>query len=129
MDTETIVTYADGGGQAIHRVERYTLNNAFTYMPDKTIPEIHGITPIRGPWDQDIYISIKGANFQVLTEETDGGQTTRYPVITVGPREINPNENPDGPKVRVYDSEGNLLDGKKYTLGTEIRTVIPAGIA
>ncbi len=129
VDTETIVTYADGGGQAIHRVERYTLNNAFTYMPDKTIPEIHGITPIRGPWDQDIYISIKGANFQVLTEETDGGQTTRYPVITVGPREINPNENPDGPKVRVYDSEGNLLDGKKYTLGTEIRTVIPAGIA
>ncbi len=126
LDTETVVTDANGS-QVIYRVEKYTLRSSFTYLPDMTIPEIDSITPGRGPWDQDIYISIKGTNFQVLAEEVDGVQVKKYPVIKVGPRTIDPNDDSNSPQVRVYDSDGNLLDGKKYTIGTEIRTVIPAG--
>ncbi|MBA1336039.1 MAG: hypothetical protein HPY66_1860 [Firmicutes bacterium] len=124
VNTETIVT--GEGGEVLHRTEEYTLRNAFTYHPAQTIPDIHSITPDRGPYNEDIYITINGANFQVLVEEDAGGEVTRYPTIIIGNKVIDPNSYPETYSVRVYDSDGHLVDGKKYTIGTEIRTIIPA---
>ena len=127
MNTETIIT--KGGAEKMRRTEEYTRVKAFTYTPSRTHPEITGITPERGPCDQDIYITIEGEKFQVLTvQEAVYGEmqeVTKYPVINIGTKAIDPNHPDSDHYVEVYDAEGNRADGKKYTLGTVIRTKIP----
>jgi hypothetical protein len=127
---KTVTTVTRDGVELLQRVEEYIMPDAFTYIPAKTQPAINSITPGKGPCDEDIYITIKGERFQVLTvqEEVDGvlEEVTRYPVVIIGDKVIDPNDPDTGHYVHVYDDNGNLLDGKKYTLGTLIRTKIPA---
>lgn len=124
VTTETIVT----GAVDMHRVEEYVLEESFTYTCAKTIPAIDKITPDMGPYNQDIFVTIEGSNFQVVTETVfdpiEGEiQVTKYPVVEVGNKTIDPNS---GDYMEVYNDQDVLLDGKKYVLGTRIITKIPA---
>jgi hypothetical protein len=129
MKTETIISL--GGAEQLHRTEEYVMADNFTYIPSRTYPEVTGITPDMGPCDQDIFITVVGDKFQVLTvqEEIEGEmqEITKYPVIKIGTKTIDPNDADADHYVEVYDAEGNRVDGKKYTLGTLIRTKIPGG--
>jgi len=128
MKTDTTVTR--DGAELLQRVEEYIMPDAFTYIPAKTYPEISSITPGRGPCDEEIYITVRGSKFQVLTvvEEVDGEmrETTLFPVIQIGEKIINPNQPGSEHYMEIYDDEGNRLEGNKYKLGTLIKTKIPA---
>lgn len=135
VNTDTSIYLKSDGSEQLRRVEEYILEDAFTYYPAKTIPEITRITPDRGPYNKDIYVTIEGANFQVLVEEENGEEVIKYPVVKIGNKTIDPNNRdpddpfepePDPDYVLVYDDEGHLIDGKKYTVGTIIRTKISA---
>ncbi len=123
VTTETIVT----GGISIHRIEESVLEDGFKYTRD-SIPVIDSITPGMGPYNQDIYITIEGSNFQAVHEVVygPGGEEVKvpvYPVVQVGNKVIDPN---NGDYMEVYNDQGILLDGDKYQLGTKIITKIPA---
>lgn len=136
VNTDTVIALTSEGSEQLHRVEEYILEDSFTYYPSKTIPTITGITPDRGPYNKDIYVTIEGSNFQVLADSSGGTEVIKYPVVKIGNKTIDPNppRDPDDPMdpepdpdyVLVYDDEGHLVDGKKYTLGTIIRTKISA---
>ncbi len=130
MKTITTVTHALEGVELLQRIEEYIMPEAFTYIPAKTYPVITGITPDRGPCDEEIYITIQGSKFQVQTvvEEVYGekSETTLFPVIQIGEKIIDPNQPDSEHYMEVYDDEGNRLEGNKYKLGTLIKTKIPA---
>lgn len=112
-------------------VERYTKKDFFIYYPDETKPEIISITPTYGPYDKNIQITMKGNKFQVMKKMENGSIRSFYPVIQIGNDEIgwktiDPNYTAKD-KVVVYDDAGNEVNGFKYTLGTMIKTTIPAG--
>jgi len=97
------------------RSEEYTINNGFTYIPNEITPTITSITPEYGPTDKEIYMTIKGFNFQVM--EIDGVVT--QPSITIGGKAAI--------DVAVYDSQNKIVDGKKIPVGTKIKLKLPAG--
>lgn len=99
------------------RSEEYTINDGFTYIPNEVTPTITSVTPDYGPTDKEIYMTIKGYNFQVM--DIDGVAT--QPLVTIGGKA--------GIDVAVYDSENRLVDGKKIPVGTKIKLKLPAGLS
>lgn len=97
------------------RSEEYTIKNGFTYIPDEITPTITNITPEYGPTDKEIYMTIKGFNFQVM--EVNGVVT--QPTVTIGGKVA--------VDVAVYDSKNRVVDGKKIPVGTKIKLKLPAG--
>lgn len=100
-----------------NRSEEYTIKNGFTYIPDEITPTISSITPDYGPSDKEIYMTIKGFNFQVM--DVNGVPTA--PVVTIGGRTAT--------NVTVYDNLNRVVDGRKIPVGTKIKLKLPAGAA
>jgi hypothetical protein len=98
------------------RKEEYTKAEGFTYIPDEVTPTIESITPDSGPSTEELFMTLKGINFQVM--EKDGAIV--LPTIKIGGR--------DAANVKVYDSQNRLVDGKKIQIGTRITFTLPAGI-
>lgn len=94
------------------RTEEYTVNKGFTFIPDEITPEITGVTPVYGPSNKEIYMTITGKSFQVLE---DG----RKPRVKIGNRECT--------ITGVYDDDNNAVDGKIIKEGTKIKLRLPAG--
>lgn len=140
MQTTTTVKYKDTGEYIFSMDEEYTLSSGFTFLPATTIPTITSVEPSKGPIDGLIYLTIKGSNFQVLSETDESGNIiTKYPIIHVGNKIIDPNkldsddiddsgnqliEDPDW--MKVYDDESNEVNGIGRVIGTVIKTAIPA---
>lgn len=96
------------------RVEEDTIINGYTFIPDELAPDLTSITPEAGPAGRDIYVTIKGKDFQVLENGTG-------PTVSIGSRQIPSN------MIKVYDNENRLVDGTKYQLGTKLKFILPAG--
>jgi hypothetical protein len=115
IKTITTVFKEEGDGKTITvyyiRNEEYTVKNGFTYIPDEITPTVTSITPDYGPNSKDLYMTVKGQNFQVLE---DGSR----PQVVIGGRTIT--------DVKVYDDGNNLVDGKKLALGTKIKFIMKA---
>jgi hypothetical protein len=115
--TTTIVNKATPNTTLYYsRVEEDILIKGYTYIPDELAPDITSITPDYGPADKDIYMTIKGKDFQVLP---DG----KGPTVTIGTRLI------PSTIIKVYDDQNRLVDGKKYTLGTKLKFILPKALA
>lgn len=95
------------------RIEDYVVKNGFTYYPDEITPEITSVTPGYGPSSKDIYMSIKGKDFQVYPDGT-------LPKVTIGGRVCT--------GVRVYDDNNNVVDGRIITVGTKIKCILPGNV-
>lgn len=107
----TIFTEPGGANDIIYdRIEDYTVKNGFTYLPDEITPEISSVTPAYGPSSKEIYMTIKGKDFQVLEDGT-------VPVVRIGGR--------DCTDVKVYDDSNRLVDGRILTTGTKIKCKLP----
>ncbi|HNR05010.1 MAG TPA: IPT/TIG domain-containing protein, partial [Bacillota bacterium] len=100
-----------------NRAEEYVLKNGFTYLPDEIAPVIDSVTPEYGPSSENIYMTIKGENFQVI-ENPDAPGEFLLPEIRIG--------NTTCESVRVYDSNNRVADGRIITLGTKIKCILPA---
>lgn len=124
IETKTTVFKEDSDSQMTvyySRSEDATLAKGYTYYPDEIYPyfEHKDITPPYGPNDQDIYMTIKGKDFEVLE---DGSE----PVVAIGGRIIS--EDPDTPEqeIMVFDDDNKVVDGKIITTGTKIKFMLPA---
>lgn len=117
VKTTTIIykTSAPSDPYYYSRREDYTRVKGFQYIPDEIAPTVTSITPDSGPSDKDLYITIKGFNFQMM--EKDG--VILKPTITIGGRTTT--------DIKVYDSQNRLVDGQKLQLGTKITLKLPAG--
>lgn len=117
IKTSTIIY--DNSTKAIYytRNEEYTTKNGFTYIPNEVAPTITSVTPEYGPDDRDILMTIKGRDFQVLE---DGS----LPTVSIGNRLVK-----GAGKILVYDDQNRLVDGKKLSLGTKIKLVLPKNTA
>ncbi|HWQ29604.1 MAG TPA: IPT/TIG domain-containing protein [Negativicutes bacterium] len=102
----------DEGDVVYNRTEEYTVTKGFTFLPDEITPVITSVTPVYGPSNKEIYMTVKGSNIQVLT---DGS----LPKVLIGGRQCEVSG--------VYDDDNNIVDGKKITLGTKIKLKLPAG--
>lgn len=132
MQTSTEVRDKATKEYVFSREEEDTLTNGFTFLPATTIPVIDSIEPSMGPLEELIYLTIRGSDFQVLTDDT----TTKYPIIDIGDnmKIIDPNssdaddpsltDNPDW--IKVYDDDGNEVNGVGRITGTIIKTAIQA---
>jgi hypothetical protein len=124
----TTTVFAEPAGTVYYtRNEEYTVKNGFKYIPDEIAPEITTLTPEYGPSDKEIYMTIKGEDFQVFPDGTT-------PTVIIGDRKIEGKETVtiDGiptlvNKVKVYDNQNREVDGKIITLGTKIKIKLPAG--
>ena len=87
--------------------------DAYEYI---SVPHIDSITPSVGSKNDDIYISIEGSGFVVRTD--DSGKPV-LPKVWVGDQAITVNA--------VYDDKGNVVDGRRYKMGTKIKGRIPGG--
>jgi hypothetical protein len=117
VTVQTITTvFRDTGGTTLSpiysRTEEYTVKDGFTYLPDQTAPTITTITPSYGPSDKEIYMTIKGMDFEVLEDGT-------MPKVTIGGRECI--------VTGVYNDSNKVVDGRIITLGTKIKLKLPAG--
>lgn len=92
------------------REEEYTSKDGFTYIPDEISPEITSVTPDYGPDDKNIYMTIKGKNFQVFPDGT-------LPTVKIDNQIIT--------DIKVYDDNNREVDGKKIDLGTKIKLILP----
>lgn len=130
MQTSTEVRDKVTEEYVFSREEEDTLTNGFTFLPATTIPVIDSVEPSMGPLDELIYLTIRGSDFQVLTKDA----ITEYPIIDIGDRMkiIDPNSvdadditvNSDW--IKIYDDEGNEVNGVGRITGTIIKTAIPA---
>ena len=118
IKTTTIVykTSAPNDPYFYSRREEYTKAKGFTYIPDEIAPTITLITPDFGPSAKDLYMTIKGFNFQVM--EKDGA--ILEPTITIGGRATT--------DVKVYDSQNRPVDGQKLQLGTKVTFKLAGGV-
>ena len=108
VEIQTITTvFRETGGAApeiiYNRKEKYVVPEGFTYYPNEIYPEITSVTPAYGPGNKEIYMTIRGNNFQVLE---DGSK----PRVTIGGRECIVSG--------VYDATDKVVDGKIITMGT-----------
>ncbi len=94
------------------RTEKYVLEEGFQYLPNETSPTITSVTPDFGPSGEEIYMTIKGSDFEVLE---DGSK----PVVMVGTRICT--------VTGVYDDMNEVVDGNFIKLGTKIKCILPAG--
>lgn len=108
----TILTESGGvfGVPIYERIEDYTLKNGFTYLPDEIAPDILSVTPAYGPSSKEIYMTIKGKDFQVFEDGT-------APVVRIGGRICT--------DVKVYDDSNRLVDGRILSIGTKIKCRLP----
>lgn len=95
-----------------NRQEKYVVPGGFIYYPNEIFPEITSITPAYGPGNKEIYMTIRGKNFQVFE---DGSK----PSVTIGGRACIVSG--------VYDAMNKVVDGKILTLGTKLKLRLPAG--
>lgn len=91
------------------RSEEYVVNDGFTYKPNELAPIINSITPEYGPKDKEIYMTIKGKDFQVLE---DGS----LPEVRIGGRIYT--------NVKVYDDNNKVVDGKVIAFGTKLKLIM-----
>ncbi|HQQ45545.1 MAG TPA: IPT/TIG domain-containing protein [Bacillota bacterium] len=117
VEIQTITTiFRETGGATpeiiYNRKEKYVVPEGFTYYPNEIYPEITSVTPAYGPGNKEIYMTIRGKNFQVLEDGTK-------PRVTIGGRECIVSG--------VYDAMDKVVDGKIITLGTKIKLRLPAG--
>jgi len=117
VEIQTITTiFRETGGASpeiiYSRKEKYVVPEGFTYYPNEIFPEITSVTPAYGPGNKEIYMTIRGKNFQVFE---DGSK----PRVTIGGRECIVSG--------VYDAMDKVVDGKIITLGTKIKLRLPAG--
>lgn len=103
------------------RSEDVTLTKGYTYYPDEIYPffQLDNITPAYGPNNQEIYMTIKGKDFEVLE---DGAK----PYVRIGGRVIA--EDPITPvnEIMVFDDNNKLVDGKIIKKGTKLKFRLPA---
>lgn len=114
---ETITTiFRETGGATpeviYNRTEKYVVSGGFTYLPDEISPIITSITPVYGPSNKEIYMTIKGKDFQVFE---DG----RKPRVRIGNRECT--------VTGIYDDNNRLVDGRIITLGSKLKLRLPSG--
>lgn len=102
------------------RNEEYTVTNGFKYIPDEIAPEITSLTPEFGPSNKELYMTIKGKDFQVFEDGTT-------PIVIVGDKIISGKDTSGNNLVKVYNDQNIEVDGKKISLGTKIKIKIPAG--
>lgn len=117
IKTTTIVykTSAPTESYYYSRKEGYTKVKGFTYIPDEVAPTVTSITPDFGPSKEDLFLTIRGFNFQVMVQ----GGVIEKPTITIGGRVTT--------DVLVYDSQNRLVDGQKLQLGTKISIKLAGG--
>lgn len=94
------------------RLEEYTEPDGFTYIPDEIAPTVSEITPGYGPNNEDIFMTIKGFNFQVIDD--------KKPEVKIGGRAAE--------VFGVYDDQDRLVDGRKLQLGTKVKIKLPKGL-
>ncbi len=117
VSIQTVTTIFTESGGAVddiiyNRTEEYVVKNGFTFLPDEISPEVLSVTPGYGPSDKEIYMTIKGKDFQVFADGTK-------PRVTIGSRECE--------VVGVYDAENRVVDGKIVTAGTKLKLKLPPG--
>ncbi len=102
------------------RSEDATLTGGYTYYPDETYPhfELEDITPAYGPNNQEIYMTIKGADFEVLVDGTE-------PIVRIGGRVISENPGTPTQEIMVFDDNNKIVDGKIITKGTKLKFKLP----
>jgi len=88
-----------------------TLKNAFEYI---TNPFIISVIPSVSSKYGGLYITVTGRDF--LVTQSVYGEVYK-PVINIGGIDVT--------VLSVLDDKGNVLDGKKYTIGTKIKAYIP----
>jgi hypothetical protein len=93
-----------------NRTEDYAVKNGFTYLPDEVSPDILSVTPTYGPSSKEIYMTIKGKDFQVFADGT-------LPVVRIGGRICT--------DVRVYDDNNRVVDGRIIDIGTKVKCRLP----
>jgi len=121
--TTTIFTESGGDIQTIiyNRTEEYVLKNGFTYLPDEISPAITSVTPEYGPYDKEIYMTIKGKDFQVLEDPDNPGEFL-LPEVRIGSTRC------ADKTIRVYNDNNKVVDGKIITLGTKIKCILPPNL-
>lgn len=102
------------------RSEESALIGGYTYYPDETTPffDINNITPRYGPNNQEIYMTIKGTDFEVKDDGTE-------PTVTIGGRLIAENGSTPEQEIMVFDDNNKIVDGKIITKGTKIKFRLP----
>ncbi|MDF2592322.1 MAG: hypothetical protein K0S75_1788 [Clostridia bacterium] len=93
------------------RVEEASIPEGFTYIPNELAPVLTSVSPEFGPSAEDLYMTIKGKDFEVL--ETGVG-----PTVKIGSRSIPASE------IKVYDDLNRVVDGKKILVGTKLKFVL-----
>lgn len=117
INTSTTITDVTDDSNPLEidvREEEDDLIDQFTILPSNTVPVIDSIEPAKGDINKKIFITIKGDNFQVLSDEN---QLPEYPTVTVGTKTAT--------VLGVYDDENNVVNGIGREIGTIIKAVIP----
>lgn len=114
---ETITTIFRETGTAdpdviYNRTEKYVVSGGFTYIPDEISPQVTTVTPAYGPSGKEIYMTIRGRDFQVL-------ENGSRPTVKIGNRVCT--------VAGVYDDNDKPVDGKIITVGTKLKLRLPAG--
>ncbi|TZE83202.1 IPT/TIG domain-containing protein [Calorimonas adulescens] len=104
-EKDIIIVNSEGG--------RTVKEGAFEYISN---PEISSITPAVGSINDEIYVSINGSDFLVMSDENGN---PIFPKVWIGNQIIN--------VTGVYDDKGNVIDGRRFKTGTRIKGYIPAG--
>ncbi|MBE3578334.1 MAG: IPT/TIG domain-containing protein [Caldanaerobacter subterraneus] len=92
----------------------YVYKNGYYYY---TAPSISSIFTNFGSKYGGNLITIYGSDFFVGQTVVDGVYSPRYPDVRIGNIQLK--------VISVEDKDGNLIDGKKFNIGTKIKALIP----
>jgi len=124
INAHTLTTIQKDDVVLYQREEEYTLPDAFTFIANYVMPVITSINPAEGPYNEEIFVEIKGSNFLVLQE----GNDRKYPVVQIGDKIIERKDAEGNIRLWVIDSKTRKeVDGSpNNSRGDTLKLIIPA---